>query len=278
MKTFKHPILIVLLLLIFPLGAMAKDPWQEETPATYEVPIIMYHKVTRDKGQVGKFAIGPEALEADFLYLQNSDFTPVLMADLIAFVHQGSPLPEKPIVLSFDDGYFGDYHYVYPLVQEYQIPVVCSIIGKTTDDYTTEGRQDIIYPHVTWPQVEEMAQSGLIEIQNHGYNIHHGEKGVRGAQRRRGESDAQYKARLENDLGNLQDKIKAHTGQAPSTFTYPFGAKSPGTDEILKELGFLASFMTEGRRNTITHGQPDCLYSLGRIIRPHGRSLEEILS
>jgi len=238
----------------------------------------MYHKVTKDIGQLGKFAITPGEFEEDLQFLQDSDFSPVTMTDLIRFVHGDGDLPSRPVVLSFDDGYFGDYHYVFPLVQQYDIPVVSSIIGKVTDEYTEEGRLDIIYPHLIWSQIAEMTESGLVEIQNHSYDLHRSNSGVSGAMRRRGEETPAYKARLSEDLMKLQTRAEEALGTAPTTFTYPFGAKSDGTDGVLKELGFQASLMTEGKRNVITRGEADCLFSMGRIIRPHGRGLKEILA
>ena len=246
-------------------------------PEAVEVPIIMYHKVTKDSGQLGKFAISPEELEADMAYLRESGYEAVTMQALIDFVLGGGELPPQPVVLTFDDGYFSDYHYVYPLARRYGIPVVCSIIGKMADEYTAEGREDIIYPHLTWPQVEEMASSGLVEIQNHGYDLHCTRAGGTGAKKRRSESRGAYAERLGEDLIKLQVRVEEHLGQVPSTFTYPFGAKSEGSDEILKSLGFQASLMVEGKRNAVVRGDVDCLFSMGRIIRPHGRSLERIL-
>jgi len=260
---------LLLALLALPGAARAVEP--------VDVPIIMYHKVTKDAAQIGKFAITPAELEADFKFLQESDYEPVTMQALINFVHGRGELPPRPVVLTFDDGYFSDYHYVYPLAAQYRTPVVCSIIGKVTDEYTEEGREDIIYPHVTWHQVEEMAQSGFVEIQNHGHDLHCTRCGASGAKRRSGESEEAYAARLGEDLMTLQRCIEARLGCMPTTFTYPFGAKSEGSDEVLKELGFQASLMTEGKWNRLTRGDADGLFSLGRLIRPHGRGVEEVL-
>ena len=270
--TMKKRCFILLFLAIVVLSSMGSA-----TREAVEVPLIMYHKVTKDAGQIGKFAITPAELEADLQFIRDSEYQVVTMQALIDFVHGHGKLPPKPLVLTFDDGYFGDYHYVYPLIWQYNIPVVSSIIGKVTDEYTAEAREDIIYPHLTWPQVEEMARSGLVEFQNHGYDIHCVRHGVAGAKRRRGESEAAYAERLEEDLNNLQHRLAEHTKTAPTTFTYPFGAKSEGTDAIIKRLGFQASLMVEGKRNMVTKGDADCLFSMGRIIRPHGRSLEQIL-
>ncbi|MCL2843043.1 MAG: polysaccharide deacetylase family protein [Oscillospiraceae bacterium] len=264
---------LFLLLLTLTLSAGATAAQRQSV----EVPILMYHKVTKDPGQIGKFAITPAELEADLKFIAESTFTPVTMADLIAFVAGERSLPERPVILTFDDGFFSDYHYLFPLVCQYQVPVVSSIIGKPTDEYTAEGREDIIYPHLIWPQVQEMAGSGFVEFQNHSYDLHCTLHGAAGAERRQGESEAAYTDRLDADLRKLQRRIQEMLGRAPTTFTYPFGAKSEGSDGVLRILGFSASLMAVSRPNTITVGDPDCLFSLGRILRPHGRSAEEIL-
>ena len=268
------------LIALFALLALALVGMAPSLPRAeaVEVPIIMYHKVTKDSGQLGKFAITPDELEADLRFVQDSGYQLVTMQTLIDFVHGAGALPERPLILTFDDGYFSDYRYVFPLVQRYRAPVFASVIGKTADVYTAEGRTDIIYPHLTWPQMEEMARSGLMEIQNHGYDLHCTRCGVSGAKQRRGESRGAYAARLEADLTQLQIRAEERLGRAPTTFTYPFGAKSEDSDEILKSLGFQASLMATARRNFVSRGDTDCLFSMGRIIRPHGRSLEKILS
>jgi len=260
--------LLILLTLSHPGAAWAA------TPEPVEVPIIMYHKVTRDRGQLGEHAITPGELAADLAFLADSDYEVVTMNQLAAFVLGEGRLPEKPIVLTFDDGYFSDYRYVFPLLKQYEIPIVCSIMGKITDTYTEEGRQDINYPHLTWPLIREMAASGLVEFQSHGYDLHGSQ---RGAKQRRGETDEAYADRLAADLNTLQRRIEAELGVRPTSFTYPYGARSRTSDEILKSLGFSASLICEGRRNFISRGDADCLFGLGRINRPHGRSLEEIL-
>ena len=268
----KLPVLLLLFALALQSPALAL------TSHTIEVPIIMYHKVSKDAGQLGKLVISPEELEQDFKFIQNSDYEAVTMADLIAFVHGNGELPPKPIVLSFDDGFFGDYHYVFPLAKRYNIRVVLSIIGRCTDEYSEENRKDIIYPHLTWPQIKEMSESGLIEVQNHSYDLHHNRRGCHGAKKRKNESDADYESRLDEDLNHLQSRVTEETGKTPTTFTYPFGAKSPSSDEVLKRLGFSASLSVEGKRNVVIRKEADCLFSMGRIIRPHGRSLEQILA
>ena len=265
-------ILLALLLAFFLHGAVLGVQ-----PTSVEVPIILYHKVSQDRGQLGDFCITPEAFEQDLQFLKNSEYEAVTMRQLMDFVAGDGDLPEKPIVLSFDDGYFSDYYYVFPLLLAYDIPIVSAIIGRVTDEYTAGGQEEIIYPHLTWPQMQEMAKSGLVEFQSHGYDLHHSRGGAQGAKQRRGESEAAYANRLGEDLMRLQGRFQEMLGEVPIAFAYPFGAKSESSDGVLKNLGFSASLTSASRKNTIVQRDGDSLFNLGRIVRPHGRALEEIL-
>ena len=73
------------------------------------------------------------------------------MADVIDFVLNGTPLPEKPVMLTFDDGYYNDYVYAYPLLKKYNSKMVFSPIGRYVDpvSYThldVYKRQDSEHP------------------------------------------------------------------------------------------------------------------------------------
>lgn len=264
MKRFIALFTAIILTIILAPSAVA------ETEEDIRVPIIMYHKVSTNCGLLGKYCITPEEFEADLKYLQDHDYGVITITDLISFVHYGIELPKNPIVLTFDDGNYSDYRYVYPLLQKYNTRAVFSIIGSPTDEYTQENRQDINYPHLTWFQICEMMESGLIELQNHGYNLHSQQNGVQGAQKESCESQDEYNARLKEDVMKLQNRALEKTGIAPNTFTYPFGAYCPESDEALSDAGFYATLVCEERVNILKPGDTKCLFGLGRILRPHG--------
>jgi len=244
---------------------------------TANVPIIMYHKITYDKGLLGDYSITPEEFEEDLQYLKENGYHTITISELINFTNGNAALPEKPIILTFDDGYFSDYKYAYPLLKEYDMSAVFSIIGYITDEYTEEGRQDVLYPHIIWPMVNEMVESGNAELQNHGYDIHGQSGGVRGAKQRKGESDDEYRERLSADLTFFQARALEMTGKMPTTFTYPFGAYSQTSDDILRSLGFSASLTCNEKINKVTVGDDDCLFGLGRLLRPHNSSIAAVL-
>ncbi len=242
-----------------------------------EVPIIMYHSVLENKSKTGQFVITPAQFEDDLKFLADNGYTPVFMQDLIDYVYNGAPLPEKPVVLTFDDGYYNNYTYIYPLLQKYKCKAVISIVGAYTDLYTQTPDQNPGYAHLTWDNVNEMMDSGLVEFQNHSYNLHSLKNGRNGSKKNVGETDKEYEAMLVADLNKLQDEFIEHTGYVPQVYTYPFGSVSEASFDIIKEIGFKSSLSCEGKTNYIKQGDKEGLYMLNRFIRTSAKSVSDIL-
>ena len=241
-----------------------------------EVPILMYHSILRSTNTHGDYIITESAFESDLKYLKDNGYTSVVMQDLIDFVYNGKKLPEKPVVLTFDDGYSNNYLYAFPLLKKYNSKAVLSIIGYYTDLYTQTPDENPSYSHVTWNDIKKMMKSGVVEFQNHSYNLHTTDKGRNGSKKKRSESLDAYKAMLTEDLGKLQDAFKQNTGYTPTTFTYPFGSVSNASFDIIKEFGYKATLSCESGMNTVTR-DPDCLYMMKRYLRTPKKSAESIL-
>ena len=125
------------------------------------LPVLMYHGVHSNPKKAGDYVITPQALEEDLLYLQRQGCTTVVMSDLIAYVQQGAPLPEKPVMITFDDGYYNNYLNAYPLLQKYQMKAVISIIVGETDKYSELDENKENYSHITWDMINEWKAASL---------------------------------------------------------------------------------------------------------------------
>lgn len=242
-----------------------------------EVPIIMYHGILKDKKYQGKYVISPKTFEKDLQYINDNGYTTIFMTDLINYVYENAPLPEKPIIITFDDGYYNNYLYAFDLVKKYNCKMVLSPIGSCTDKFSESEDKNANYSHCTWDNLNEMISSGHVEIQNHSYNLHSSSSYNLGSKKRKGESKEAYKKRFTEDLMKMQQKITDNTGFTPNTFTYPFGAKCEYSVELLKEMGFKASLDCEETINKVSK-EPDSLYCLHRFLRPPKTSSEEFFS
>lgn len=231
-----------------------------------QLPVIMYHSVLKDSARWGDYVISPAELEKDMKFLKDNGYTAIGERELIDYVENGVKLPEKPVILTFDDGYYNNYLYAYPLALKYGMKIIISPIGYWSQQYSKDEKLSAYYSHCTWEQIEEMYNSGLVEFANHTYNLHKNDGSRKGSKRLPGESEKDYKELLTNDIDSLQKKLYEVTGNIPKTFTYPFGAISEEEPELIHEMGFKVSFSCETKMNTITR-EPESLQLLGRLLR-----------
>ncbi|MFU0828319.1 MAG: NodB-like y domain-containing protein [Lachnoclostridium sp.] len=238
------------------------------------VPILMYHQVKNTN--LGKDVISPYEFESDLKYLTQNNYNTIHMSQLIDYVYEGTPLPKNPVILSFDDGYISIYKNVFPLLKKYNQKIVLSIVGKSTDDYSKVSDDNINYASMTWDQLLEMDQSGLVEIQNHTYNLHKIRNGRYGCYPMTNESIEHYEAVITEDITTLQEKIMAVTNKAPTTFTYPYGKYNDLTESIIKKMGFKATLSCTYGVNLIDNN-PESLYGLKRICRSHNQPIDKLI-
>ena len=259
---------------ILPKSTVENSSMQEDS---IEVPLIMYHGLIKEQKLQNKFMISPDFFDSDLRYLKDNGYTTIFVKDLIDYVYNDIPLPPKPIMLTFDDGYYNNYLYAFPLLKKYDSKMVLAPIGKCTEQYSKIDERNAAYSHVTWNDICEMVDSGLVEIQNHSYNLHSNNKSRIGSKKMKSESNSDYKKTLVKDLSKMQDEITKHTKTTPTAFVYPFGAVSDISVEILKEIGFKATFICENKMNKISK-DPDCLFGLCRFIRTNKVSSKEFFN
>ena len=179
----------------------------------------------------------PEVPEVPKVYPSSPEGAPVTYEfRLPVLMYHHVALPEKPVLITFDDGYRSNYELAYPLLQKYQARAAIAIMVYMQDNWA-EG-------FLSWDMCREMTASGLVEIGSHGYAIHNldGRMGnfaagqANGVQRRKGESDDDFYCRVLEDLRYSHQRIAMELGTAPSFFAYPFGKTDPDADAYLKSL------------------------------------------
>lgn len=233
-----------------------------------EVPIIMYHHILKDESLWGDYVIGPGQLEGDLAYLKEQGYTAVLPRDLAAFAAGEGTLPEKPVVLTFDDGNKSTLVYALPLLQKYGMKAALAVIGIHSEHYSEIADKNVQYAHVTWDDIYQLAKSGVVEIANHTYNLHEQSTPRSGIRRNSGEDIKSYREALEGDIALNEQLLAGAMGATPTTFVYPFGFIDSDADEVLDKLGFTATLGVNERINTLIKGQPESAKKLGRYNRP----------
>lgn len=241
-----------------------------------ELPILMYHSLLRDGAMQGDYVLSPETFREDMEYLRSHGYQTVVVSDLIDFVHNGKPLPEKPVMVTFDDGFFNNYYYAYPILKELGMRAVISVIGSQTELFTDSGQENAYWSYLTLERLREMRDSGVFEVQNHSWDLHTtGER--QGCLRKRGEDEDSYRSFFTEDAARVQRLLIEAGLPAPSCYTYPFGACSRESEALVQSLGFRCSLGCEEGMNELT-GDPSCLYQMKRWNRPSGLSTEAMMT
>ena len=247
-----------------------------ETQAEYDLPVLMYHHILKDTKKHGKFIISPDELESDLKYLKNEDYTAVLPHDVINYKETGTPLPKKPIMLTFDDGHLSYLEYVVPLLEKYDMRALVSVVGAYTNDYTEHPDRAVSYAYLDWNDISNLSKSTHTEIGNHTYDLHKVADGRQGCARKSGESVEQHRKIFCSDLLKMRKLIYDYTGNHADCFTYPFGFMCPETEEEIKKSGFKMSLSCTEGINKIS--RDSSLFKLKRFNRPHGTSAQQILT
>ena len=255
-----------------------KGKWRafnEQSDEAVFVPIIMYHSVKEHTVYDGDYAVSPETVENDLKYLKDSGYTSIFVSDIADYVYYNKPLPEKPVVITADDGFYNNYSDLLPILEKYDMKATVSVVGYFSEYIAEKDPHIPEYSYLTWNDIKEMYSSGRIEFANHTYNMHSC-KDRKGCARLSGESEEDYADVLCDDIGLMQTLMKLNTGIVPCVFTYPYGQISDESIPLIKEMGFSAALNCCEKPNYITH-DPDCLFTLNRYNRPDNISTEEFM-
>lgn len=268
-------ILVFLFASLFFMNTFSKGSIRVDSqPEGIRVPIIMYHSVLKDKKASNDYVITPKQLESDLKYIRDNGYTPVFVSDLIDYTYNNKQLPQKPIVLSFDDGFYNNYRYAFELLKEYKFKAVFSPLVVETERYSQVDEIPVSYGYCSYKEIKEMNESGYIEIQNHTYDMH-SLKPRKGAAKKKGEDVSVYRKNLCADLEKAQKLLKDNADITFTCMVYPYGAYSEESEKIIKELGYKASFSCTEKMNYVTKDK-DCLYEMGRYLRKSSYSTKTL--
>lgn len=201
-------------------------PTDVPLPDQVVVPILMYHYVSELPPDADVYrrdlTISPEAFDAQLQYLDEAGYHPITLTDLYLKMTEGYPLPEKPVVLTFDDGYRDAYEVVFPKLLDYGFPATFFVLATPAHHESEE--------YLTWTQMAEMSETGM-SIQAHGRD--HVDLRNRS-----------YDFLVYQVLG-IKEAIEHHTGKAPRFFCYPSGRRDDDVIKVLESAGYQGAVTTE---------------------------------
>ncbi len=192
------------------------------------VPILMYHHVQplSEATKLGhaQLTVDRDIFEKQLQYLIDQTYTPITLDSLVKALREHTSVPDRSIVLTFDDGYIDMYTYVWPLLKKY------NVIGNFMIPTGLLENKD----YMTWKNVIEMSHDPHVSLYNHTWSHN-----------ALGQSD---KERIDFELTMSTQDFVQHIGYMSTVFAYPYGSYS---DQAIKELlshGFTAAVTTEAGR------------------------------
>ena len=261
-------------------NVLPPEPLSQDEIST-QVPIVMYHHLSEDV--TNSEMVSPAQFEAQIRALAEAGYTGISFDELQAYVLRGEPLPEKPVVITFDDGYRSNYTLAYPILQKYGMKATIFAIGVSFGKDHYKDTDYTITPHFGADEAAEMTASGLISIQSHTYDMHQWppyetDSAVReNILQLPGESEESYVQALTEDFTRSRALLEGATGQPVDVLAYPAGQYSTLAQVTLQSLGVHVTLSTNPGVNTVVKGLPQTLYAMLRFAITEDISPEALL-
>jgi poly-beta-1,6-N-acetyl-D-glucosamine N-deacetylase PgaB len=216
---------------------------------------VAFHDVVDDPADLASDAVTTRTLVQFFDWLKADGWTAISLDDLADGASGARRLPDKAILLTFDDAYASLYTRVFPLLKAYRYPAVAALVGSwmegTPDGTVLYGDDRVPRANfISWDEAREMQASGLVEFASHTYDLHRGVLGnpqgnltpaaatwVYDPQSRTHETDAQFVARIRADLARSIVAMQAELGRPPRAIAWPFGRLAGPATQVADELG-----------------------------------------
>lgn len=170
--------------------------------------VLMYHSVAPDGTECNAWTITKSTFRDHMQQIADRGYTVVAPSDLVS----GQPLPEKAVMITFDDGYTDNFTNAMPILKEFGYKAVVALITSCME--TSDGAF-----WMDWEMCRQAAQDGTLELGVHTHATHK----YPGILRHEGETREEYEARLFPDLELAISLIEEHTGTTPLHFAYPQG-------------------------------------------------------
>ena len=188
--------------------------WAFNEPGQVVAPILLYHHVEGETS-FSRYIVPVPDFRAQMKALHDWGYTAIPISLLLEALIKGAELPEKPIVITFDDGNRNVYDNAFPIMQEFGFPGVFYIVGNRVNSGT-----DITHA----PELKEMVDAGW-EIGSHGYT--HTDLTI-------DHSIARY------EILQSKNDIEEALGIDVQTFAYPFGTVDPYLAQKVQDYGYRA--------------------------------------
>lgn len=195
---------------------------------SFALVVLQYHHVSNDTPKIT--SISPERFAEHMQYLADKNFTVLSINKLPDLLKQQS-LPDKTVIITFDDGYSSIVDHALPILQKHQFPFTV-FISSQPHDQKLEG-------YLTWQQLKQL-QKYQATLANHSYGHEH-------LIRQHADASPAFRMRLwRENIEKNQQRIFVETGSNLKLFAYPYGEYAPQLQSLLQQMGYLGFAQLSG--------------------------------
>ncbi len=239
-----------------------------QKPHTRTLPVLMYHHFAPEA--TIDTIVTPDRFREQLTALQETGYTTVTLQQMLDYVDHGAPLPEKPVLITMDDGYTSNLTVAAPILEEFGFCATVFVIGINEGETRYPRSGEPLYPaRFSYAEAAPWVEKGVLDLQSHTFDMHqladYEYSGRSGMLPMAGESGEDYTAALLADADAFQQRRRGQVDTPLLALAYPFGYYKPETDAVLQELGIAITFTVEERCAHLEIGQRDSLRLLGRF-------------
>ena len=222
-----------------------------------EVLVLCYHSILPKVPPGDTMSVSMRQFGMQMEYLKTHNYTPVSVAHLLRAKEGREALPPQAVLISFDDAYQSFYSFVFPLLKKYGFPAMLAVVGNWIEGRPPEGLAE---PLMSWSQIRELADSGLVEVASHSFDLHrsvpYNPSGNVGAvvsvpaylpAEERYETEAEYRTKLDRDFQRQSRVFQEKIGRQPRVMVWPYGRYNGIATELAEQHGMMMGFsLAEG--------------------------------
>ncbi len=291
-----HRLKLVLKLILGLIGIVGSCVMANELPNmcsrdqnVNEFTVLSYHEIA-DKSETldSTYAVTPSNFDQQIHWLMDNGYHFISIDDILKYRKSGKGLPNKAVLITFDDGYQSVYTNAYPILKKHKIPTVIALVGswlQAKEKVDFDGHTIARTKFLSQKEIKEMVSSGLVEIASHSYLLH---KGIQGnpqgnmepavttrqwlTDKQGYEDEKSYQQRISNDLLKNNTFLKDYTGQKPRVMVWPYGRYNSEVRKIAERLGMSIGLTLDDGSNT----QITPLWGLRRILVDKNMTLKTL--
>lgn len=235
---------------------------------SFRLPVLMYHHFAPESpyGTIVSFDRFREQMTA----VKEAGYQAVTIPQVVDYVVSGTPLPDRAVLITMDDGYTSNVTDAAPVLEELGLRATVFVIGANEGEelYIHSG-EPLSPPRFSYEEAAPWVEKGVLDVQSHTFDMHqlssYHYSGRDGMLAMDGESGGDYRAALLADMEQFRRRRAGRAATDLIALAFPFGYYTRELDDILAAEGIAATFTTDERINRLIPGNTRCLRMMGRL-------------